>query len=356
MSTSVLSPPMPPKRESHDAAVARSPISTTPASGHGTFRRVVIVFALAFLGLEVFTRAVLFPASKDFSRFATYPTRAAALVEQPGMRIAFIGNSLTGEGIDPKLLSKSLEEAGAGPVTADLFTADASKINVWHYLANHYFWKHDRHPDLIVVPFYETNLIDGHPLEMGRFAQFFVETADWPEVFAHDVTSAADRLEFLLSSGWATFAARDRIKERVLSLLVPHYQQLVAQTHAAQHVKPAPGTASSSEKPATHQMLQRFLARASEHHTRVVFVAFPTIVPGRERPYQPYELNPETLRLIGDAGMEFLDLRQVPELTPDMYADDIHLNAVGRPIFSRKLAQELWPILQRQMALIADEN
>ena len=347
MSSVALLPPETAVPDVSDVPRGRRVLSTAHSRRHSGLVGALLVVVVIFAGLEFFTRTVLFRASKDFSRFATYDRKSGELVQQPGMRIAFIGNSLTGEGVDPQMFANELGGLSAESVAAKLFTADASKINVWHYLVNRHFWRPERHPDLLVVNFYENNLVDGHPLEIGRFAQFFAEPCDWPEVFAHDVTGFGERLEFLLSSSWATFAARDRIKERVLGVVVPHYRELTIQTNDIRKQQRAAIVEVAAPKKETHEVLKRFLARANEHHSKIVFVAFPTIIPGRERPYQPYELNPETLRIIREAGMEFLDLRQVPELTPEMYADDIHLNEIGRPIYSRYLAKELSSITQR---------
>ena len=313
--------------------------------------QVVLLFLVVFCGLEIVTRNWLFQASKDFSRFQTFPARAEALAQQSGTRIALVGNSLTAEGVDPQALGTAMTKLGAGPIAADVFVADASKINVWHYLVNSYFLRSGRVPDVFIVPYYEDNLIDHNPLEIGRFAQFFVERSDWPEVFAHEVTTFSERSEFLLSSVWATFAARDRIKERVLSVAVPHYQDLTVQLNETLKIHHPETVEPQLRQPVSHELLKRFLARAKQHHVQIIFVAFPTIVPGKQRPYQPYELHSETLQIIREAGMEFVDTRQVPELTPDMYVDDIHLNERGRAIYSQRLAEVLVPIVQRIVLL-----
>ena len=351
MTTTTLLPPEIARPDVIDAPGVRRKPTPARRSSRSELGRALLVVTAVFIVLEIFTRTFLFRASKDFSQFLAFPHRSAVLVDQPGTRIAFVGNSLTREGIDPQIFSQTLSEHVDGVVAADVFAADASKINVWYYLMNRYFWRPERSPDLFIVSYYENNLLDGNSIEIGRFAQFFVERQDWPEVFSHDVTSFGQRMEFLLSSGWATFAARDRIKERVLSLLVPHYQELTLQTNEIQRQQRSSSLGTTTHKAVTHDMLKRFLARANEHRSKIVFVAFPTIIPGRDRPYQPYELDSETTRLIREAGMQFVDLRQVPELTPDMYADDIHLNAIGRPIFSHHLATALSAIVKQDSAM-----
>ena len=45
--------------------------------------------------------------------------------------------------------------------------------------------------------------------------------------------------------------------------------------------------------------------------------------------------------MIQDAGMLYLDMRKMDELTADMYKDNVHLNGQGQPVYTKKLAQEL---------------
>jgi hypothetical protein len=45
--------------------------------------------------------------------------------------------------------------------------------------------------------------------------------------------------------------------------------------------------------------------------------------------------------MIAEAGMLHLDLRVMDELSADMYKDNVHLNARGQPIYTRRLAREL---------------
>lgn len=312
----------------------------------GRWGGLVLTTLALFAGLELVTRVVLFPASKDFSRFRTYPGRAETLSRQPGWRIACMGNSLTQRGLDTNLLAASIASALEQPAAADLFTADASKVNTWHYMANRYLWQPGRQPDVLVLPFYENNLADGNRLELGRFAQFFVTFQDWPEVFEHDVTTNGDRFEFAVSSFWATYAARARIQERVLSAVVPDYQDFTSWVHSAVEsqapAQPAAAAAAINATSArTHTTLKRLLDRARANGTHVVLVAFPTLVSGKITSGPPYEIDADARRVIADAGMELVDLRQVPELSLDMYADDIHLNTQGQAVFTQIFAKVL---------------
>ena len=180
---------------------------------------------LVFLGaLEIFTRVSLHDRSKDFRRFGGYPAKAAALVATANaQRIAFIGNSATDRGVDPRVVEAALARNGR-PAAAELFVADQSRIDTWRYIFERYFARPERNPDLVVVSFYENDLEDGNPIEIGRLAQFFTSIGDWPELFRVNLRTLDDRASFVISSFSATYAASDRIRERILPALVPGFR------------------------------------------------------------------------------------------------------------------------------------
>ena len=62
--------------------------------------RALLFVVVVLLAFELVTRLVLFPASKDIVRFASYDAKAAALTETHALRVAIVGNSAAEEGID----------------------------------------------------------------------------------------------------------------------------------------------------------------------------------------------------------------------------------------------------------------
>ena len=96
----------------------------------------------------------------------------------------------------------------------------------------------------------------------------------------------------------------------------------------------------------TFHTLRRFVSRARQAGVDVYFVAFRPR-PGPAGPGS-YPIDPEALRTIADAGMLHLDLRGIDELEPDMYSDPVHLNALGSPIYTTKLAEEISGAWRRQ--------
>lgn len=315
-------------------------VSTPSKTRRNAFRILVLLF-LFFVALEGLTRFKLFKMSKDFVRFKTYPKLASRLMESPGTKVALIGNSATQRGVYMGVLKSELESGGNSQIAADMFVADASRINTWHFMLNRYFWKPDRRPDLFVITYYENELEDGNPIEIGRMAQFFTTPSDWPALFKTDITDNSQRADFMISSFWATFAARDRIKERVLEMAVPHYKGYVSEMNGINYRHVVMGI-KGTPPVRTHKALARMLETAKEHGSKLCFVAFPTLMPDKP---MPYDLNDEAIKMIRDAGMYFIDLRKVDGLSPDKYADEIHLNAEGRPIYTKRLAQEISAIL-----------
>jgi hypothetical protein len=287
----------------------------------------------SLLALEAMTRTKLFHASKDLSRFTTYPARARALCKAEGRRVAFVGNSATERGVDLK------EFARLTGTVADEFVADATHVNSWIWMIQAEFWNQGISPDVIVLSFYGKGLDDGNSIELGRLAQFFTTRRDWGDLFRNDVTAFDDRVDFTVSAMWATYAMRDRIKERMLDLLpgyVPYVQlqNSVLRAHDRKVVAHAP----------TRTTLARLLERAREHGTHLLFVAFPEL---RDVEAPPREVPEEVRRMIADAGMDYLDLRGVPGLTEAHYADTIHLKPEGRALYTRYLAERAGPLLRR---------
>lgn len=293
----------------------------------------IAVMALsAVAGLELFTRTALIPASKDLSRLAQYPARARALCATTGRRVAFVGNSLTDAGVDPTLFGRLMGD----DVTADKFVVDGSSINTWIWVIERQFWKQAITPDLIIVNFNRNNLEDGRGLELGRLALFFTDHRDWLDLFRYDITSLEERTDFLIANVWATYAVRDRIKERTLQLIPGYRRYRQAQNRA--NFRAEQLQRRSDPDPRALETLKRLLAKAQTQRTRLLFTPFPSARgPG---PPLPYEVAAQTRRVITDAGMLYVDARRLVELERRHYQEDgIHLASEGQALYTRHLAE-----------------
>ena len=298
----------------------------------------VVLVALAVV--EVLTRVKLFHVSKDFRDYLSYPGRAAALAGAGGIRVAVLGNSVAHEGIDPGVLADAIRGQGATPAHADVFSADHSYVTTWRYVLERYFLRPGNHVDLVLVPFWGDNLYDGNEIELGRLAQFFTTVGDWPEVLRADLDSNGERLDFLVSGVWATWAARDRMQQWFFTHTLPDFRGvlLVQEGVIIEHETIANASRPRRQRPA--RTFRRLLRTAREHGTVLCFVAVPTLHPEWNDSYAPL------VRLMTLAGMHYLDLRQMAGLSVRSYVDRVHMNADGRAFFSRRLGEALTPLLQ----------
>ncbi len=305
--------------------------------------KLAVLLVLLLVVVELAVRTLLVPRSKDLRRFRTYPEVAAELVAEPGFQVAMIGNSATDHGIVVDQLTTDLTRELGTPAAARKLVADASKINTWHYMVKHLFWDANRAPDLIVVTFYERNLQDGNPMEIGRVAQHFTSYGDWPTVLTEDLTTIDERTSFLLSTEWATYAFRNRIKDRALSTIIPHYQDFTTHNNeVARHhygvgmgAAPAPAVTVGAE-PATYRALDRFLAMANARGTKLCFLAYPTPPDG-----PGYVVAPELTAKITAAGHRLVDLSRSPTLLPSHYEDDVHVTPDGAVIYTSLVARAI---------------
>ena len=313
--------------------------SSTSSSSLNPLLKLAVILLALFIALEVITRTVLFPMSLDFGRFASYGERADALQSQAGLRVAFIGNSATEAGVDVDVLKDILSTNGILVPGVELFLADGSGINTWSSMMNQYFWKRGNAPDLVIITFFGASLDDGREFEVGRLAQFFTDLEDWPELFQSNLVTTSQRAEWILASVWATYAARDRIKDRVLSLFVPYYKEYATALHDEGNRDALGKGAPRTSVMKSHRLLQSVLQRARKLGSHLLFVAFPM----RDT---PYTVHPDALRLIRDFGADYLDMRALIDLKPALYRDTYHLTATGKSIYTKRFAEALAPILR----------
>ena len=323
--------------------------NTRPPGGFARQCRLLaapaLVVVLCFIGIECLTRIVLIPQSRDLERLRTqYPERARDLLRQPGIRIGIIGNSASDGGIDAELVQATLRKSGLSTVSVRKFPVDDTVIVDWYYIANHYFWRGAGKPDLIIVTFEFDNLLDGKTPQIGRLAHYFTTSEDWKEVFAQDLKSASQRVDFLLSTEWLSFGMRDRIQHRLMGVLVPRYQEFTQDLRSVLRDHNAKNSHVAAAVAPSWHALERLLRRASKEDTPIWFLAFPA----RD---VKYKFDRQAVVLVRQARTEMLDMRSVPGIRPEMYKDWIHMTKVGQRFFSLALAERLKPLLAKHPAL-----
>ena len=282
------------------------------------------------VAFELIVRFVLFPASGDFVRFGTYDAQASALTQADALRIAIVGNSAAEEGIDRPRLESLLAQRLGKPVRVELFFADGSEIVTWHAMLDHYFWNTGAKADVYVLNFFGT-LADTPRFEFIRVGMFFAKLNEWPYYINQQLQTLSQRIDFALSSTWATFGARDRIRDRALDVVIPGYRDLLGRLNRTPIGADEPVTQPQDKR---FTALDRTLAKATQHNARIVLTAFP-LRTGR------YVIDSEIEERARRGEFGLVDLRSTSTLTPTDYRDDIHLLARGRGVFTAQLANEL---------------
>ena len=286
----------------------------------------VVVVLLAF---ELVTRLVLFPASKDIVRFASYDAKAAALTETRALRVAIVGNSAAEEGIDQARVEAILTKSLGRPVRVEMFLADASEIVTWNAMLQRYFWSTHAKADVYVINYFAT-LADRPQFEYLRVGMFFATFSQWPYYLREQLKTFSQRVEFVLSSTWATFGARDRIRDRTLRVIVPGYEDLIGRLNSAPERTSTPSSGVEKKFSAFEMIVES----ARQQGARVVVTAFP-LRTGH------YELDPSVVAQARRGEVSLLDLRRTPGLSPSSYRDGIHLIPSGRIIYTEHFSTVL---------------
>jgi hypothetical protein len=324
-------------------------MDTTPkdevVSGRTFFLRTAIVIVLALGGLDMVVRYVLLGKSADYANIGDFPRRRDRLLHTTERKIAVLGNSAVNAGVDPKLLGVSLAAHGAGSFHCEAFPADNAQIPEWYAIPQKYFWSVGGSPDVIIICFFNNQLADCPPVEIGRLAHWFAVREDWGELMAKSVTTANERADFLLSSTWLSYAVRSRLRERVLSAFIHDYKAfdrglINVERRQAEFRRPARAGGGFS-----YDLLRGLILRARAHDVRLVFVAFPRRPDRSDSDAVGYQIDATAISVVRDSGMKFLDLRKIDGLTPEMYQDGIHLTPQGKDFFTGILGEKLVSLL-----------
>ena len=304
------------------------------SSSTSSFRTELKVGALVLLvlaGGELFMRLSERLLSLDVQHIRRIPSIAEDMTRGEGRRVLFLGNSMTRNGVDARVVENELRAQGlTEPLRIERVYPDATALAEWYYAFNHYFVAAGRLPDVLIIGFAANDLSDNRPPQPSQLAQYYTGARDVPEVFARDVKDFEGRAEFLLSGLSVSFANRTRVRERALDMLIPHYRESAQEINRALQAMKKKGGASFA---LTYRRLELLGRLAASRGVCVILVAMPQ--------REPYELDPQLQPIIERAGMTFTDARAPSGLGGEGFVDEMHLSPNGAAIYSRYLARQL---------------
>jgi hypothetical protein len=292
---------------------------------------------VALLALECGMRMGGSVLSTDLRHIRQIPNLASELAGADGTRVLFLGNSLTREGFDPETFSRSLQESSTTPTESRSVYPDDTTIVEWSALFKHYFIDADRVPDVLVLGFARDHLSDGTQVHPSRLARFYTSLSDIPRIFRYEVIDFEGRFEYLLSYVSSAFGNRRRVPRRFFDLWIPHFREFRRVINENLQADPSSVT---SRPLRSYKRLEQFihLLKAQDVHT--VLVAMP-IAAG-------YPLDASLCGTLDIHGIELIDARSVPGISPTSYRDGQHLNPGGARTYTKWLARRLTDQLARE--------
>lgn len=291
--------------------------------------KVVAVVLLVLAGSEVLLRFGEPSLSLDVKHIHQIPTISKNLIAAKGKRILFLGNSQVRAGIDPYVIEQELKTRGVAPVHIERVFPDSTSLPDWDRAFKHYFIGQARLPEVLVLCFSDIALQDNNAVDPIRLGHYYSSPGEIPEILEQDLRDFDSRAEFVLASLSFSFANRMRVRTRAFDLMVPAYRD------SAQRINRdmKRGSRSGMITQNSYSRLLRLLTLAREQGVRAIVVAMPQPV--------PYSLDPQIKLTVEQAGMSFLDCRNVDGISAGSFADEMHLGSTGAAVYSRFLGREL---------------
>lgn len=291
---------------------------------------VLVALAVCELAMRTTTPSL----STDVAGIEDLPRMAKELHDQDGLRVLFLGNSLTGYGADTTAFEEEWRRHSITPIHCERASADGTNLTNWYYLFESHFADRGLPPDAVVIGFGIVHVGDDAQADPKQLGRSGIHLEHVPELFANDLTGFEVRSEFLLARILWLFGEQPRLKRKLLGWLLPYYPAGERAINAANYDgEDIPLAAAKNLKQTTYRRLQRMIDLLRASHVRGVFVAMPR--------RESYPLDDDIRRTIEEGGMTFVDLRSIPDLHPANFLDEMHLNAAGARIYSRTLARVL---------------
>lgn len=203
--------------------------SSTSSSDRAVLRDVIVTLvwiAVVVLVAELAFRAVVPQLSANSRSIAASAGRAAEMAAYDGPTVLILGNSISGEGIDPDLLNEALHDAGS-PARIWHQPADTTAMRDWTFELQNLFVARGATPDVLVLPVgFERPLVRVNARTEDLY-QSFLGPGDLRVLFELDgVDGLEDRTGARLSRMSALYGFRGRVQKRILVALVPGYEDM----------------------------------------------------------------------------------------------------------------------------------
>lgn len=304
-------------------------------------RIAVLVSAvlLPLLAAEAGLRVVEPKISRDVETILEMPNVARKIRDSQDPAVLIIGNSIVRRGIPAAKLEDRLSKRLAGKVRVFKAVADATTSAEWPWILDHEFLDRGAVPDAILLGVVSHIIDDAAAMRVDRVGGFFSDWADGRELFRTEITGLDSRAAFVLSRISTAFRNREALKQRVLRHAVPGYEDLRKELNVAMRAERSAAAGAGAER--SFRRLAKLATLAHDHGVPVVLVMFP------RRPPSRFSLDASEKAAIERLGIELVDIRDGDWVQPELFMDEIHLNASGSRRFTDALAGPLAAVLAR---------
>lgn len=300
-------------------------------SANSPFLVALVTAFLVVAAIDLGVRAFETRLSGDIANMKQFSALVEELSASEGARVAAVGNSLIGDGLDAGHFMSHWLDPNPGQGRLVKLVPDGSSVWDWYCIANLQLASAQPPPDLLMIGFGWNQLSDQSPINLSRTFNGICPASALPRL--SDLSGAitvGDWLKMATVKTSKLYAHREAIRHRVLQNLVPNYRRMTRQVNARAGAGEATGI---SEGVVTYSALEAVLGRAAGQGTEVVFIAMPV--------QQPYELDPGLCIRTGEYVYRLVDMRTAVPANDTLYRDNLHLNANGAQLFSERLAAEL---------------
>lgn len=306
---------------------APAPQPSSISSSDGTVLRDVVVtlawIVAVLLVAELGFRAIVPRLSANSRSIAASETRATELAAWDGPTVLVLGNSISGEGIDPGMLNDALEQAGS-PARVWHQPADTTAMRDWTFELDTLFVDRGAVPDVLVLPVGFERPLARVNARTEDLYQSFLGPGDLRVLFELDgVEGLEERSGARLSKASALYGFRGRIQKRILVALVPGYEDMWGAIRRAAE--------QDTELVTNDAWAERMHEITEALGIRVVVVAMPSVaLEGR--------LPDEDRALAERFGWTVLEPAAAVTFDETERPDGFHLTEPARERFTRLLA------------------
>ena len=293
---------------------------------------------LCLLMVEAGMRMVQSKLSVDLLHYAEMPERLTELSKSPPLRIWFVGNSLTREGVDEDRFRSTWvrQRQDSQNVTLARWNPDDTSIIEWRHLIADALRDRDKAPaEVLVLSYAQNQMADRTSVNARRLGSLYLNANNAADILRQDTTTFSSRSELFLSAGLSSFASAERFRTRILAKLVPHYEETAQRLNQAVTPELPPNTEGR-----TYERLEQILDLVKSNDMRLVAVAIPT--------GEPFPIDPKLIELlrIHDSvhidGHQLMSRHDLPQLDPTHdFPDGYHMGEEAAERFSTALALEM---------------